>query len=226
MAPSQSSSCHSSLAHKALASSCRSRGSRPSRDGRNIPDGSSRGNRTRVGQPNHLRPLARPRCPRQGRHQRLSIQKSDSSAQSNRLFIGAFLSTSIRWSATTSCGVSGAKPWIGYRREKRRSADATPSRRQSHSSNFTHNATTSEPVSRSDMPQLVSTLRRRASSRRFHVAKNPRNGLTHFTRRRASPRTISSLDCSRTPREPAGTLIVFPLRTIVVPWALRSSNRR
>jgi hypothetical protein len=60
-------------------------------------------------------------------------------------------------------------------------------------------------LSRSDMPQLV-------------VAKS-RGKWPHaiFTRSRASPSTISSPDCSRTPRVPTGTLTVFPFRTIVVP---------
>lgn len=46
------------------------------------------------------------------------------------------------------------------------------------------------------------------------------------TRARASPRTISSPDSSRMPREPAGTARVRPLRTTLVPWALRSSRIR
>jgi hypothetical protein len=36
-------------------------------------------------------------------------------------------------------------------------------------------------------------------------------------RARASPSTISSPDSSRMPREPAGTVSVLPLRTMLVP---------
>src|SRR5207247_1337068 len=46
------------------------------------------------------------------------------------------------------------------------------------------------------------------------------------TRTRASPNAISSPDRRRTPRDPAGTAIVRPPRTIPVPCSLRSSCSR
>ena len=42
-------------------------------------------------------------------------------------------------------------------------------------------------------------------------------------RTRASPRTISSPDRRRTPRDPVGTATVLPFRRMLVPCALRSS---
>ena len=91
-------------------------------------------------------------------------------------------------------------------------------------------------VSRFDMPQFA--LMPQPSRRRAWRSRSMNCGVSSqetarpisphaiVTRRRASPRTISSSDCRRTPREPAGTPIVFPFRTIVVPCALRSSNSR
>src|SRR5207342_3665081 len=46
------------------------------------------------------------------------------------------------------------------------------------------------------------------------------------TCKRASPRVISSPDCNRTPRGPAGTVIVAPFLRTLVPCALRSSQSR
>ena len=49
---------------------------------------------------------------------------------------------------------------------------------------------------------------------------------SNVTRSRAWPSAISSPDSSRMPRAPAGTLIVRPSRTMLVPCALRSSQSR
>jgi serine/threonine-protein kinase len=58
------------------------------------------------------------------------------------------------------------------------------------------------------------------------IAVQTPHAIGNVIRTRASPRTTSSSDCSRTPRAPRWTEIVLPPRTISVPCSLPSSCNR